>query len=413
MAKYTIQHKCGHESVAQLYGKQKDREWQIEKLQEENCLECQNSKAAEKNAEAGLPELQGSEKQVAWAESIRAQLIRQLEEAKDVFIKEQKELAEIDEKEGPRESQTVSGGRFKGMSTPGGYRAMDQYKKRAEKAIEKIRLENRASWWIEHREGFSFGQLAREIDLTDIEPEAKAEKEEQGRLEAEAKAEATMYAPEPKTSTICEIRFREIAEEDGNPLKCIELDLPERIEEFRKLVRYEHKFDWTGKVWRRALKKSYDPDPAEKMAELGAVLLRSGFNVRIYDAEIRERIQNGDYKAENTKIVAYNPEKSCFIIQWLKRDGDYYQKARKLPASKYIKPFVGAPVEYWQEVEDFANEHGFKFSPSAQEQIDIQRRAFENATTVNPEKPETEEKPVERDFSQREFDVDEELRDDN
>ena len=73
--KYTVKRKCGHEERIALFGsynsRQKQLEWEASKL----CKACyiEEKKQAEKtDAESlGLPELTGSEKQIAWANSIR------------------------------------------------------------------------------------------------------------------------------------------------------------------------------------------------------------------------------------------------------------------------------------------------------------------------------------------------------
>lgn len=87
--KYTVKHCCGHEEVHTLFGKRDQREWRLAKLAEEKCSECQakdraafNEKKAQENKEAGLPELAGTPKQVAWAESIRSEKIKELEKLK-------------------------------------------------------------------------------------------------------------------------------------------------------------------------------------------------------------------------------------------------------------------------------------------------------------------------------------------
>ena len=75
MAKYTINHTCGHTVDVQLYGAYKDRERRIAYLETCECDECRKAKAnaaaAEAKAARGLADLTGSEKQVAWANTIR------------------------------------------------------------------------------------------------------------------------------------------------------------------------------------------------------------------------------------------------------------------------------------------------------------------------------------------------------
>lgn len=80
MAKYEVTHSCGHTETHQLFGKVKDREWRISKMEGELCTACfrakQEAEAKELEAELELPELEGSEKQVKWATSIRGNLIK-------------------------------------------------------------------------------------------------------------------------------------------------------------------------------------------------------------------------------------------------------------------------------------------------------------------------------------------------
>lgn len=91
MAKYTVTHICGHTKIHQIYGTNSngERDHKIEWLKGCLCDECYkaeqaakraeaNAKNAEKNAEAGLPALTGTEKQVAWAETIRASQAEEL-----------------------------------------------------------------------------------------------------------------------------------------------------------------------------------------------------------------------------------------------------------------------------------------------------------------------------------------------
>lgn len=103
MAHYDITHTCGHDERIELFGKTSERERRIEWLQERPCTECwKKERAAE--AEARMDKeaamigekldndaaeavnaisnasctLEGSAKQVAWAEDIRAKCITEI-----------------------------------------------------------------------------------------------------------------------------------------------------------------------------------------------------------------------------------------------------------------------------------------------------------------------------------------------
>lgn len=86
MSKYHIVRACGHEEDIQIYGPAKLRQgradWEADRLcrecwlaQREQERQAANQAAAEASADNGLPQLQGSEKQIAWAESLRAAIL--------------------------------------------------------------------------------------------------------------------------------------------------------------------------------------------------------------------------------------------------------------------------------------------------------------------------------------------------
>lgn len=90
MSKYTIKYACGHSGVMQIYGPLNGRDAIAEREARKLCPACYQAKlaadraaesaaAAEQAKAAGLPALIGSPKQIAWAESIRAKQLAQLQ----------------------------------------------------------------------------------------------------------------------------------------------------------------------------------------------------------------------------------------------------------------------------------------------------------------------------------------------
>lgn len=85
MAHYMVTcEECGKKYEVQLFGKMENREWHLEH-DTHICVDCtaklrakRNEEAAKANAEAGLPPLEGTPKQVAWAESIRVKMLEEL-----------------------------------------------------------------------------------------------------------------------------------------------------------------------------------------------------------------------------------------------------------------------------------------------------------------------------------------------
>jgi hypothetical protein len=133
MAKYIVKHTCGHQVEVQLFGKYADREKRIAWLETQECDECRRAKA---NAEAatmkearGLQDLTGSEKQVAWANTIREKA-------------------------------------YKCLDTLTQFATNDQAKAMMETWKSKMDAETTAKWWIDNRYNIptdSHPQAAREI----------------------------------------------------------------------------------------------------------------------------------------------------------------------------------------------------------------------------------------------------------
>jgi len=83
MAKYTAKFSCGHAETVDLVGPEKDRTRKLAWMEQKTCGACNKAAKAAKVAEAveavgDAPVLEGSEKQIAWATKIRAEIIAEL-----------------------------------------------------------------------------------------------------------------------------------------------------------------------------------------------------------------------------------------------------------------------------------------------------------------------------------------------
>ncbi|PKU96227.1 hypothetical protein [Bifidobacterium pseudolongum] len=76
MAQYNIHHTCGHEETVQIYGTNVhgERTSKAEWLESKPCRDCERKAMRDENL-AGAAELEGSEKQVSWANDLRAKAI--------------------------------------------------------------------------------------------------------------------------------------------------------------------------------------------------------------------------------------------------------------------------------------------------------------------------------------------------
>lgn len=83
VAKYNVTYSCGHSGEVQLFGSHDERErklaWYRDVAVCPDCYRARQQVEAAKLTE-GLVELTGTEKQVAWANDLRARLIKELHE---------------------------------------------------------------------------------------------------------------------------------------------------------------------------------------------------------------------------------------------------------------------------------------------------------------------------------------------
>lgn len=83
MAEYRIAFSCGHTVEKQLFGKHEDRQRYIAWAEiKGDCPDCVAADRVKKlegiEIENGLPALAGSEKQIAWARTIRAEKVNEI-----------------------------------------------------------------------------------------------------------------------------------------------------------------------------------------------------------------------------------------------------------------------------------------------------------------------------------------------
>lgn len=373
MAKYEITHSCGHTETVKLFGKTKDREWRIKKMESEICPDCYkqqlieaDKKAAEQNAAEGLPELEGSEKQVLWAEKIRADridIINKIANAEPVepcisFFWNWRDFDEFiskEQRQAIKESCENNAERY----------AMRMQLPIMQIAVDLLRDQTSAHWWIDNRE-YKISFLLANL-LKTSKPKQDSVEES---LEQAAQAEATVRPEQPETETVAEIAVT------GDSVK---IAFPEKVEEFRLLMR-KHGYRWQGDHWLRTLNKR-NGVPQDRAAEIGHILLGSNFIIRIYDEAVRNAAIDGHYTEEQTRwITAYTSgkHKGRFCISW-HWDDDFYRDAKRLPTARYVKPNISVGAEHFDEILDFAEVNGFSLSDAAMALVDSARKAKQSA----------------------------------
>ncbi|MDD2627108.1 MAG: hypothetical protein PHI87_06140 [Candidatus Methanomethylophilus sp.] len=347
----------------QIIGKVKDRQWKADREFEKLCPDCweiekqrrfdeENQRAAAEATEQGLPELAGTEKQMAWANTLRQKWTEKAEK----YIEHQKEIFEDLKERHPENTDATEKGE-KLLS------AMID-------AVDRILLaEDEARYWIDTRyddPGPAISKMAKQIlsDDSALVPEA---------VKAEAIEDMTMRpAKGSATTLITEIRVSD---------ETVAAHLPEKNEEFRLLLR-ELRFSWENGCWQRKTGITIGT-PMDRAAELGIKLLAAGFPIRVYSEGLQEQILSGQYKPECDRWILRH--ENGFRIWWDRKAEDFYDESKRLPGSRWLseKRSVYVPPEAFRELQDFAERYQFQLTENAQANLDEARRAFESAMVAD------------------------------
>jgi len=361
MAWYYGTYSCGHEGRVNIIGPVKDRQWKADREFEKICPECwqkhvekererQNEEAAEKAKEMELPELEGSERQVAWANTLRQKLI-------DRFSKLAEDKAKVNTLNKLYELNVTA----------------EDILKIRDYIITNI---TSARYYIDNRDEYIAYIIEREKkEALKTEEQIIAEELEKMR-EEEIKKESTVYPEKRVTDVPVEIKTT------NNTIKVYF----EKNEDFRQIVK-ELGYRWNKPCWERELRAT-NGTIEDRVAELGNKLLNAGFPVMILDKKAREKAISGNFEQEHTRWVYARMDdeyKGWLSIEWQGYNNDLYKTARKLPGSRWNKGVL-VKVEYYKEIEDFAELYDFRFSEGATKLIEEHKKSLEDIEEVIPTK---------------------------
>ena len=362
MAKYDVECPVCHTTYrVALFGPTRDREYKLENW-DWTCKECkdkarqeENEKAAAANSAAGLPQLTGSEKQIAWAEKLRAERFELIEKCR---------AGELDD-------WYVDA--YYGTPRRGG-RVLPLDGEHFPCAIELLKQQTSAHWWIDQRDtkiGIVLGELfvSTPLAIPDVAPEQ------------ETKAEATVRPETAITETVAEITAI------GNT---ISVKFPEKRQDFWHIVKKQLDYTWTGNCWKKTIGAA-STGVEDQIAETGNTLLAAGFIIRIFDEKTRAAAVSGEFIRDTGRWIykrASGDYSGWFAVSWKEDNQALYNTARKLPGSKWSKPAVVVRPEQFEQVLDFADMYEFNLSAGAQALAEESQRAKDAALTASVEKVE-------------------------
>ncbi len=357
MAWYYGTFSCGCEGRVNIIGPSKDREWKKQRAFSKECDKCyreklekarelDNKRALELAKEMELPELEGTEKQVAWANTIRQSLIDKVAS-------------------------------FIGKGDLGNF---DNEAKQRIKDINNISIildyvidkKVSAEFWINNRESikwdnieFIFKNYIKDALPTDEEVQEKI-------IQQDIELESIISPKEVIKPGVVEINLV-----DNNSVELVYQKDNDFIECVRSLG-----YRWKGK-WRKNITEltgSYK----DRMAEIGNLLLNEGFSIRIYNSEIRQKAISGQFEREQERWIIFNIEEDKLWIKWEYGNNKLYNIINKLPGSKYKNGKMLIDIANYEVIKEFAELYNFKFTKKADEKIKHYIEKMKNVTVVNP-----------------------------
>ncbi len=344
MAWYYGTYSCGHEGRVNVVGPGKDRKWKIENEFSGLCPECykkhlaeerekENEEAKRISEEMELPELSGTPKQVAWANTLRIKAIEKISFLIDKFRNSKKQQR-------------------------AGIKIGEERIKLSENdlvEIEEILLtKSDARFWIDRRmdnaEAYIKEAYRTLMKKNNAVPEEVKEEIEQGK-------EYNTVEPQNKIHE----GIVNIDVYNG----CINVKYVKN-EDFIAIVKSLNYF-WDG-VWKKKITE-YTGSAENLSAQLGNKLLGNGFTVCFPESDSRDMAISGNFIPECTKWIKYNVKKDMLAITWVGYSDNIYKAAKKLSGARWYHSAMLVPVEFNAEILDFADIMGFSVSKRAAEEI--------------------------------------------
>lgn len=317
---YDVTHSCGHVAEYDMRGmSSRDRDWRIRCLERQPCEACQLEAVMEWGRERGLPDMTGSEKQVAWAAWIRKSQIQQAERAMEEARRRDQR------KPNPEAMATLA------------------------QALENIQAIPEAKWWIDHREKDIFKEEAERL------------KKEASVTPAQMKAEeAAILEPTGDVSpTLCVVSRRESS-------IWVKSDYDPRIPPILKAIGMQ--WDPMERSWWRHVGEKEGPI-GDRMAEAANHLLAHGYPVRL-DPSLHQMAIEGSFLPEQTRWVDKSrKEEGKLAITWHKGD-PIERKVSSLEWASMRKGGAIVQLAAKGRLLDFMELHGFVATNAAQAMLD-------------------------------------------
>ena len=153
---------------------------------------------------------------------------------------------------------------------------------------------------------------------------------------------------------------------------------------------------------------------SDRAAEAGHILLESGFQIKVEDKSVRAIAINGRYKPVCERWItkkASGKYSGWFAIELNSDEDELRKSALTITGTRIDNMDIVVPVNRYDEVMDFAEIHGFKFSPGAKFIIRQAKRENHNLMKMENENKDTIKRKPAKLTIPSEVKIDDELKD--
>jgi hypothetical protein len=346
-----------------------------------SAYDAENTKAAEENQGAGLPALVGSEKQVAWAETIRAKRIAKME----LYV-------QINETKNRDALATVINFHNAVVET---MRKSDINKQDRLVASEStllretmdlIKMQSKASWWIDNQNDYEAGiEFAKSLIFKmqqNAEPDAD-ETEDERAMRIEALAELTAFPEDPisKSPVIISI---------NHASKKVIVRIDESCETAKRTMinspfsttitggAYGPRSDYS--TWELICNTEQYGEMRDRAAEICAQMLEAKIPVRVPDLDVRDLALSKTYNAYDKRWIAELQGGFVYIPHF--RDDVLYLAIRRIKGSKWTSKGCMVPLSKYDDIEGFAQIYKYQITTQVRRLMADLKQANERAILV-------------------------------
>jgi len=329
MSRYDIEFSCGHSASVNLMGKASGA--YLEHLADDVCPHCRAEKEDAENSafeeSYGLPALDGSEKQIHWARTIRKSFFEKMEEEKRAI-------------------------------------EPDLYGQ----AIQFFGRKTAAKWWIDNRDWTPSGLIDKFYEeVVSVRIDAACDEPT-----ADDTEDPSVVYPENEVSK----DIAHVYALDGDVV--VRSPKNDSVRNTAKA----HGFRWDSEyqVWRLKM-NVMNGNKDDRIAEIGNALLNEGIIVKIENEALRTRAINGEFEQRTERWVITDKEDNIRIY-W-EYNPSLYARVKALPGARYEYGGMTVKPRYFAEIKDFAELNDFKISPGAEKMLSKAEQAdLEKARTT-------------------------------